>query len=77
MYHPFLWCTFIVLFQEGGPLPRPDRGLLSNTGKRIVGGDTRAEKLRDFIGKGYPGGEAEVKGTQKDCSARWLAVSGF
>ena len=38
--------------QEGGPLPGPQTGLLSNTWKRIVRGDTCADKARDFIGKG-------------------------
>ena len=37
----------------------------------------RADKARDFIGKGHPGGEQEGKGTQESCSATWLAVSGF
>ena len=32
-------------------------GLLSNTQKRIVRGDTCADKARDFIVKGHPGGE--------------------
>ena len=36
--------------QERGPLPGPKTGLLSNTRKRIVRGDT-ADKARDFIGK--------------------------
>ena len=40
------------LLQEGGPLPGPETGLLSNTLKRIVLGDTCADKARDFIGKG-------------------------
>ena len=30
-----------------------------------------------FIGKGHPGGEQQGKGTQENCSAAWLAVSGF
>ena len=34
-------------------------------------------KARDFIGKGHPGGEQEDKGTQDNCSATWLIVSGF
>ena len=29
------------------------------------------------MGKGRPGGEREGRGTQEDCSATWLAVSGF
>ena len=32
-------CTLIML-QEGGPLPGPETGLLSNTWKIIVRGDT-------------------------------------
>ena len=47
----------MLLLQEGGPLPGPKTGLLSNTRKGIVWGDTCAEKARDFIGKGHPGGE--------------------
>ena len=30
----------MVVLQEGGPLPGPETGLLSNTQKRIVQGDT-------------------------------------
>ena len=40
-------------------------------------GDTSADKARDFIGKGHPGGEQEGKGTQENGSVTWLAVSGF
>ena len=43
------------LLQEGGPLPWPEIGLLSNTRKWTVRGDTRADKARDFIAKGRPG----------------------
>ena len=54
------WKAMVVmkLLQEGGPLPGPETGLLSNTGlwsntrKWIVRGDTCADKARDFIGKG-------------------------
>ena len=63
--------------KEGGPLPGPENGLLSNTGKWVVRGDTCADKARDFIGKGRPGGEQEGEGTQENCSAMWLAVLGF
>ena len=40
------------VLQEGGPLPGPETGLLSNTRKLIFQGDTCADKARDFIGKG-------------------------
>ena len=39
--------------------------------------ETSADKTRDFIGKGHPGGEQEGKGTQENCPAAWLAVLGF
>ena len=63
--------------RQGGPLPGPESGLLSNTRKWIVREDTRADRTRDSIGKGCLGGEKEGQGTQEDCSATWLTVSGF
>ena len=36
-----------------------------------------ADKARDFIGRGHPGGEQQGKGTQENCSAAWLALLGF
>ena len=69
--------VFILLLQEGEPLPGAKTGLLSNPQKGIVRGDTRADKARGFIGKGQVGGEREDKGPQEDCSATWLTVSGF
>ena len=35
------------------------------------------DKARDFTVKGHLGGELEGKGIQENCSALWLAVSGF
>ena len=40
-------------------------------------GDTQADKARDFIGKGHPGGEQWGKETQENCSAMGLTVSRF
>ena len=68
---------FVILLQEGGPLPGPDTGLLSNTRKWIVQGDTCADKARDFMGKGHPGGEQEGKGIQENCSATSFMVMGL
>ena len=65
------------LLQEGEPLPGPENGLLSNTWKWIVLGDTYADKARDFIRNGCPGREQQGKGTLENCSATWLAVSSF
>ena len=46
---------------EGGPLPGPECGLLSDTQKSVVRGDTRADKARGCAGKGRPGGEQQVR----------------
>ena len=43
------------LLWEGGPFPGPKSGLLSNTWKWIVQGDSYADKARDFIEKGHQG----------------------
>uniref|UniRef100_A0A8D0Y932 Abhydrolase domain containing 4, N-acyl phospholipase B n=2 Tax=Sus scrofa TaxID=9823 RepID=A0A8D0Y932_PIG len=59
------------------PLPGLENGLFSNTWKGIVQGDTRADKARDFIGKGHLGREQQGKGTQENGSSVWLTVSGF
>ena len=67
-----LFVHSVSLLQEGGPLPGP----LSNTQKWIVRGDARADKPKDFVGKERLGREQGGKGTQ-NCSATWLAVSGF
>ena len=64
-------------YRKEDPLPGPESGLMSNTQKWIVWGDTPAETARDFTGKGCLGEEQEGQGTQEDCSATWLTVSGF
>ena len=63
--------------RKGEPLPGPQTWLLSNTWKWTVQGDSPADKRRDFIGKGHPGGEQEGIGNQENFSATWLTVSGF
>ena len=62
---------------ERGTPSELESGLMSNTQKWIVWGDTCADKAIYFIGKGHLGGEQEGKGSQGNCSATWLAVSGF
>ena len=47
-----LLLTFLFLLQERGPFPGSESGLLSNSQKWIVQGDTCPDKARDFIGKG-------------------------
>ena len=46
----------VLLFQERGPLLGPKTGLLSKLRKELSE-ETCADKARDFIGKGHPGGE--------------------
>ena len=53
--------NWVLMLQEGGPLPESESGLLSNTQKWIVWGDTGDDKAREFIGKGCPGGEQRVR----------------
>ena len=67
----------VLLLQERGTLPGLESGLLSNTQKCIVQGDTCADKTRDFIGKGHPGGEQEGEGAQENCSATVARSLGF
>ena len=62
------------MLQEGELLTGPESGLLSNTLKRIVGGNTGTDKARRG-GKGCLGGEQQDKGTQENCSATWPATS--
>ena len=48
------WFSYnFLMLQEGGLLPGPESGLLSNTRQWIVQGDTYADKARDFMGKGH------------------------
>ena len=65
--------SFLVL-QGEGPFPEPETKLLSNTCKWIVWGDTYADKARDFIGKGHPGGEQEGEVTHENSSAMSLSL---
>ena len=49
-----VWFSYnFLMLQEGGLLPGPESGLLSNTRQWIVQGDTYADKARDFMGKGH------------------------
>ena len=61
------------MLQERGPLPGPETGLF---GKELSK-ETRADKAREFTGKGHPSGEQQGKGNQENSSVTWLVVSGF
>ena len=64
------------LLQEGGPLPGPETGLLSNTREVNCLRRRMPTKRESLLGRA-PGWRAAGKGTQENCSATWLAVSGF
>ena len=57
----------MITYRKGDPIPEPESGLLSNSQKWIVRGDTRADRARAFAGKR----------AQENCPALWLVVSGF
>ena len=40
-------------------------------------GDTHADKARDSKGRGAQEESGRIRGTQENCSATWLTVSGF
>ena len=65
--------TRLKLCRKGDPFQGPKLGSCLTLGKELSK-ETRANKARDFIGKGCPGGEQEGKGTQENCSVTWLAV---
>ena len=54
-----------------------ESGLLSNSQKWFVQGDTHTDKIREFIEKGHLVGEQEGKWTQENVSTIWLKVSGL
>ena len=65
----------LVLQERGYPLGLKN-GLLPNTWKWIVWGDTHADKARYLLGRGA-WWESRGKETQETCSATWLAISCF
>ena len=72
----FSLINVIFLLLGGRTLPGPESELLSNAWKWIVPGDTRADKVRDFIGKGHSGGELQGEETENS-SAMWFTVLDF
>ena len=61
------------MFQKGDPFQGAKGGSCLTLGNELSQ-ETRAEKARDFIGKGCPGRGQEGKGTQEDCSVMWLRL---
>ena len=64
-----------ICYRKGDPF----QGLKLGSGLTLrneLSEETHADKARDFIVKGHPGGEQEGEGTQENCSATWLTVWG-
>ena len=68
---------YTAVLQKGGSLLGPKSGLLSNTWKWLVWGNTCADKTSDLIGKGCPGRTAGSGTQENSYSAIWLEVLGF
>ena len=66
-----------VLLQEGESLLGPESGLLSNTQKWIVQGDTCADEARDFIGKGTWAESNKVREPRRTAQSRVLYGDGI
>ena len=46
-------------------------------GSCLTFGKESSKETRDFTGRRHQGTEQQGKGTQENCSATWLTVSGF
>ena len=65
------------LLQEGDPFQGPEPGF-SLTFRNELSEQTHVlTKQEILLGKSAQGREQDGKGTQENCSATWLAVSGF
>ena len=73
---PIFYLEISICCRKGDPFQGPKLGSCLTLGKELSE-ETRADKTRDFIGKGHPGGEQEGEGTRENCPAAWLAVLGF
>ena len=58
----------VVVGRGRPPYRAPRAGSCLTLGKELTE-ETRADKARDFIGKGHLGGEQQGKETQENCSA--------
>ena len=63
-------------YRKKDPLPGPETGLLSNSRKCIVQGDTCADKARDFIGKGHPVESSRVREPRRTFLSQGLQFYG-
>ena len=64
------------MLQEREPLPRPEVGSCL-TLRNELSEETHVLTKQEIMGKGHPGREQQGRGTQENCSATWLTVSGF
>ena len=62
--------------RKGDPFQGPKEGFCLTLGNELLE-EIQVRTKQEIIVKGHLGGEQEGKGTQEDCSAMWLRVSGF
>ena len=62
--------TYSIVVGRGPPLQGPKSGILSNTRKRIVRGDTCWQSKRGFIGSRHQGAEQQGTGTRRAAPPR-------
>ena len=67
----------VASLQEGGSLPGPKSGLCLTLRNELSEGTHMLTKQEILLGKGHRGGEQEGKGSQENCSATWLTISGL
>ena len=65
-----------LLQEKGDPFQGPQVGSCVTLGNELSE-ETLLLTKQETTGKGRLGGEQEGKGSQENCSAMWLAVSGF
>ena len=66
----------MVLLQEGDPFQGPKLGSCLTLGNELSEETHILTKQEILLGRAA-GGEQEGQGTQENCSAAWLTVSGF
>ena len=62
-----------MFFRNGDPFQGPKLGSCLTLGNELSE-ETRADKAREFTGKGHPSGEQQGKGNQENSSATWLTL---
>ena len=76
-YMPQCWLFSSKCCRKEDPFQGPKVGCCLTLRNELSGEMHMLTKQEILLGRGRPGGEQAGKGTQEDCSATWLSVSGF